>query len=83
MAPAMSPPPSWEAMREPTPSDEDLVPNDSASFSTQRKRKNKSKSTAQPQSKRPKTTESELGYHRSKRKACRIYLCDATFTTRL
>ncbi|KAJ7248213.1 hypothetical protein B0H12DRAFT_721831 [Mycena haematopus] len=60
MAPAMSPLPEWSSMREPTPSDsdEDLVLNDPAVYSTQRKRKNKSKSTSQPKSKRPKTTES-------------------------
>ncbi|KAJ6460943.1 hypothetical protein C8R45DRAFT_535752 [Mycena sanguinolenta] len=60
MAPPMSPLPEWSAIAEPPPtdSDEDMVPNDSALYSSQRKRKNKSQSTSQPKSKRLKTTES-------------------------
>ncbi|KAJ7653266.1 hypothetical protein DFH06DRAFT_530226 [Mycena polygramma] len=57
MAPAMSPPPSWSAIIEPDPSsDEDLVLNDPAAYSTQRKRKKPSKPTTQ-QSKRHRANE--------------------------
>ncbi|KAF7377804.1 Histone-lysine N-methyltransferase, H3 lysine-9 specific [Mycena sanguinolenta] len=59
MAPGTSPLPGWSAITEPPPSDsdEDMVPNDSALYSSQRKRKNKSQPASQPKSKRPKTIE--------------------------